>query len=263
MENVKEVSVPLGQHYKLSEDQKPKNEAEEKEMRQIPYANIIGSVMYAMISTRPDIAQAVSVTSRYMSNHGKEHWSALKWLMRYLKGTTSVGILFEGGHEFEGDPLMGWSDSDFAGNLDTRRSQSGYLFTLYGTVISWKSSLQGVVALSTTEAEFMALTSAVKESVWIRGLLQDFGVFQESISIDCDNNSALCLAKHQVYHERSKHIDVRLHFIREEVEKGKIRVFKVDTTENPADMLTKPLPKAKLELCMSLVKIWKGNHLSS
>ena len=176
MKNVKEVFVPMGQHYKLTAEQRPKNEAEKIEMLYMPYANIIGSIMYAMISTRPNIAHAISVTSRYMTSYGKEHWSALKWLVRYMRGATNVGILFDGNGEHEGDPLKGWSDSDFAGNLDTRRSQSGYLFTLYGSLICWKSSLQGVVALSTTEAEFMSLTSAVKESSWLKGILKDFGI---------------------------------------------------------------------------------------
>ena len=180
-------------------------------MQKLPYASMIGSIMYAMISTRPDIAQAVSITSRFMSNHGKEHWSALKWLMRYMKGASDIGILFDGAKEVCGDALVGWSDSDFVGNIDTRRSQSGYVFTLYRAAVSWKSSLQAVDALSTTEAEFMALTTAVKESYWLRGILKDFGVVQESVAVGCDNNSALCLSKHQVYHERSKHIDVRLH----------------------------------------------------
>ena len=226
-------------------------------MQKILYASIVGSVMYAMISTRPDIAQAVSATSRYMSNHGSDHWSALKWLMRYMKGASDIGILFDGGKEVSGDALVGWPDSDFAGNVDTRRSQSGYVFTLYGAAVSWKSSQQAVVALSTTEAEFMALTAAVKESYWLRGILGDFGVAQESVAIGCDNNSALFLAKHQVYHERSKYIDVRLHFIREKIDEGEVKIFKVDTIENPADMLTKPLPRSKLELCMKLVSLCK------
>lgn len=98
--------------------------------------------MYAMISTRPEIAQAISVTSRFIANHGKEHWSALKWLMRYMKGASDIGILFDGAKEVSCDALMGWSDYDFAVNMDTRRSQSRYVFTLYGVALSWKSSLQ-------------------------------------------------------------------------------------------------------------------------
>ena len=134
--------------------------------------------------------------------------------MRYLKNTASLGIWYGGGSGWSGDALMGFSDSDFAGDVDRRRSQSGYLFTMFGSAVSWKSSLQDVVALLIAEPEYIALTVAVKESFWLRGLAAEFGVVQKSVAFGCDNSSAICLAKHQVFHERSKHIDVRLHFIR-------------------------------------------------
>ena len=149
--------------------------------------------------------------------------------------------------------MLGFCDSDFAGSVDTRMSQSGYIFTMFGAAVSWKSSLQNVVALSTTEAEYIALTTALKESVWWKGIATDFGVEQHAVAIGCDNNGALSLAKHQVFHERSKHIDVQLHFVREEVENGRVKLFKVDTAVNAADMLTKPLPREKFELCLRLV----------
>ena len=129
VDNLKETATPLAQHFKLSMDQKPKNEKERKEMELISYVNIIGSVMYAMICTRPDIAHVVSLTSRFMADHGKEHWAALKWLLKYIKGVASLGILYGGGSSSSGEALMGFSDSDFAGNVDNRRSQSGYVFT--------------------------------------------------------------------------------------------------------------------------------------
>lgn len=133
------------------------------------------------------------------------------------------------------EALVGLCDSDYAANLDTRRSQTGYIFTLYGSAICWKSGLQNMVALSTTEAEYMALTSAVKESKWLLGLISEFGIDQQSVAVHCDSNGALCLARHQMFHERSKHIDVKLHFIRDEVECGKVRLVKIDTTHNPTD----------------------------
>ena len=256
MENAKETATPLAQHFKLSIEQRPKSEAEAAEMQRIPYANIVGSIMYAMISTRPDVAQSISVISRFMANHGRHHWQALKWTLRYLKGAGDFGILYKD-EKSDGDPLVGFCDSDFAGSVDTRRSQSGYIFTMYGAAVSWKSSLQSVVALSTTEAEYIALTSAVKESSWLKGIAADFGVEQEAVPIGCDNNGALSLAKHQVFHERSKHIDVRLHFVREKVENEGVKLFKVDTAVNPADILTKPLPKEKFELCLKLVGLCK------
>ena len=146
-----------------------------------------------------------------MVGYGRQHWSALKWTMRYLKGADKFGILFtkEGGAEKE--PLVGFCDPDYASNLDTRRSQTGYIFTLFGSAICWKLGLQNVVALSTTKAEYMALTSAVKESKWLVGLISDFGIKQEGVSVHCDNNGAICLSRHQMFHERSKHIDVREH----------------------------------------------------
>ncbi|XP_041995848.1 secreted RxLR effector protein 161-like [Salvia splendens] len=220
-------------HFKLSSDQKAETEEERREMELIPYSNIVGSLMYLMICTRPDIAHAISTTSRYMAGFSRQHWNALKWSLRYLGGASKLGILFSGGGEVEEEPLVGYCDSDYASSIDTRRSQTGYIFTLFGSAICWKSSLQSVVALSTTEAEYMSLTSAVKESKWLLGLVSEFGVVQEGVTVFCDNSGAICLAKHKMFHERSKHIDVRLHFIRDEVESGRVRVKKIDTAHNP------------------------------
>ncbi|XP_042032198.1 secreted RxLR effector protein 161-like [Salvia splendens] len=118
-----------------------------------------------------------------MADHGRQHWLSLKWTLRYLRGAGDYGILFRGGEEYVGDPLVGYCDSDYAGNIDNRRSQSGYVFTLYGGAVCWKSSLQSVVAQSTTEAEYMAMTVAVRENFWLRGIASDFGVEQKSIAI--------------------------------------------------------------------------------
>ncbi|XP_042016432.1 secreted RxLR effector protein 161-like [Salvia splendens] len=258
MGGAKAVGTPMGRQFKLSSQQKPESESEDerkpesesederKEMQVIPYANIVGSIMYAMISTRPDLAQAISVTSRFMADHGRQHWQALKWTLTYLKGVGGFGILYKGDVVLEGDALVGHCNSDFAGNLDNRKSQSGCIFTLYGGAISWKSGLQSMVALSTTEAEYMALTAAVKESLWLRVIAAEFGVEHKAIPIGCDSNGASTLSKHQFFHERR----CALSLCEEEVEKGNIVVFKVDTACNPADMLTKPLPKEKFDLCM-------------
>ena len=224
-------------------------------MDKIPYASIVGSVMYTMVCTRPDISHAISVASRFMANPGIEHWHALKWLLRYLTGTQGYGILFDGNHRGEGGALVGFCDSDFAVSMDTRKSQSGYVFLLYGAAVSWKSSLQSVVALSTTEAKYVSLTEAIKESFWLKGILADFGVELDAVTVLCDSNSAICLAKHQTFHERSKYLDVRLHFIRDEIDKGSVKVSKVGTEDNAADMLTKTLPASKLRHCMELVSL--------
>lgn len=151
--------------------------------------------------------------------------------------------------------MLGYCDSDYATNLDTRKSQSGYIFKLNGSAVSWKSTLQSVVALSTTEAEYIALTEVVKEGKWLKGVLGDFGVEQDKVRVMCDSSSAICLSKHQLFHERSKHIDVRLHFIRDEIASGEVEVVKVGTEDNAADALTKALPVSKLKHCLELVGV--------
>ena len=176
MEDSKTTGTPMAVHFRLYVERAPKDEEERLEMQSIPYANIVESVMYAMIGNRPDVAQAITTTSRFMSNHGREHWLALRWTLRYLKGAGNLGILFKPGANTKSDALIGFCDSDFAGSIDTIKSQSGYIFTMYGAAVSWKSGLQNLVALSITEAEYIALTSAVKESFWLKEIATDFGV---------------------------------------------------------------------------------------
>ncbi|XP_047978524.1 secreted RxLR effector protein 161-like [Salvia hispanica] len=132
-----------------------------------------------------------------MADHGRNHWLALKWLLRYLKGAARLGIMYGGNKDHSGNAMMGFCDSDYAGDIDNRRSQTGYVFTMYGSAASWKSIQQHVVALSTTEAEYLALAAAIKESFWLKGLAAELGVVQKCIAIGCDSNSAIALAKHQ------------------------------------------------------------------
>ncbi|KAE8723957.1 Detected protein of unknown function [Hibiscus syriacus] len=176
-------------------------------MAKVPYANAVGSLMYAMVCTRPDISQEVGVVSRYMHDPGEEHWQAVKWILRYLQQTVDVGLVFEQ-DEALGQCVVGYADFDYAGDLDKRRSTTGYLFTIAKAPVSWKSTLQSTVALSTTEAKYMAVSEAIKEAIWLNGLMEDLGVIQSHISLYCDSQSAIHLAKNQVYHSRTKHIDV-------------------------------------------------------
>ncbi|KAG7564482.1 hypothetical protein ISN44_As10g012460 [Arabidopsis suecica] len=168
----------------------PQSEEEKEYMSRVPYANVVGSLMYAMVCTRPVLAY-----------------------MQYLRGTSDVGLIYGG----EAPSLIaGYSDSDYAGDVDSRRSMTGYVFTLGNSVISWKATLQPTVTLSTTEAEYMALTEAAKEGIWLKGLVSDLGLHHDQATVYCDSLSAICLAKDQVHHERTKHIDVRYHFLRNE-----------------------------------------------
>ncbi|KAK0584014.1 hypothetical protein LWI29_006522 [Acer saccharum] len=163
MKNCKPANVPLASNFILSAALSPRTLEESRYMENIPYSSAVGSVMYSMISTRPDLAQAISVLSRYMAKPGKGHWNAMKWLLRYISSTTSVGLIYDCyNSELE---LIGYVDSDYAGDRDKRRSTSSYFFTIAGCCVSWKSQLQSVVALSTTEAEYIAVTEAVKEAM--------------------------------------------------------------------------------------------------
>ena len=150
---------------------------------------------------------------------------------------------------------MGYVDSDFAGDLDKRRSQTGFVFILGGCTVNWKATLQNVVALSTTEAEYTAAAEAFKEAIWLKGMVSELGAKQETIKIYCDSQGAIHLSKNQTHHKRTKHIDVKLYFIRLEVSKGTMKMLKVHTDQNPADMLTKAVPSVKFNFCLSLAGI--------
>jgi len=167
MKDAKPVSTPLAGKLRLSRQLSPKTEKEMSYMSGVPYSSAVGSIMYLMVCTRPDIAHAVSVVSRYLSCPGRVHWEAVKWILRYLKGTANVHLEF-GRSDAN---LMGYVDSYFMGDLDKRRSLTAYVFTLGGCAISWKATLQSTIALSTTEAEYMAVTEGVKEAIWLKGLL--------------------------------------------------------------------------------------------
>ncbi|KAE8664067.1 hypothetical protein F3Y22_tig00112857pilonHSYRG00227 [Hibiscus syriacus] len=161
MQDAKPVSTPLGVHFRLSEEQSPKTEEERAQMVKVMYASAIGSLIYDMVCTRPDIAQAVGAVSRYMNNPGKVHWKAVKWILRYLRGTTNKALCFKGGDT----TLTGYVDADLAENVNIRMSTTGYVYTLGGTAVSWVSQLHKIVSLSTTEAEYVAVIEASKEMV--------------------------------------------------------------------------------------------------
>jgi hypothetical protein len=251
----KPVSTPLAPHFKLSAQLCPKSDEEKTKMKEVPYSSLIGGLMYAMVCTRPDIAHAVGMVSRFMHNPGKMHWDAAKWILRYLHGTRNIGICFEGNNEEIDKFSIGYVDSDFASDLDKRRSTTGYVFTMAKGPICWRSILQPTVALSTTEAEYMAMAEAIKEAIWTLGLIEDLGVNQHKLDVYCDSQSAIYLAKYQVHHARTKHIDVRYHFLREVIAEGEILVKKIATVDNPADMLTKIVGVSKFKHCLDLVHI--------
>ncbi|KAE8716977.1 cytochrome P450 71A9-like [Hibiscus syriacus] len=211
MKDCKPISTPLPINFKLSSSMSPSSEEEMMEMSRVPYASAVGSLMFSMICTRPDIAQAVGVVSRYMANPGKEHWNTMKRILRYIKGTSNVALCYGGSNLL----INGYVDSNYAGDLDKSKSTTGYVFKVAGGAVSWVSKLQSVVATSTTEVEYVAATQASKEAIWLKMLLEGLGHNQEYVSLFCDSQSVLHLARNPVFHSRTKHIRVQYHFIRE------------------------------------------------
>ncbi|KAM6579722.1 hypothetical protein CsatA_008998 [Cannabis sativa] len=226
-------------------------------MKDVPYSNAVGSVMYLMVSTRPDLGFAMSVLSKYMANPGKVHWLAMKWVFRYLLGTTKVGLTYN--RQKANTIIEGYSDSDYAGDRDNRRSTSAYFFLIGGNCVSWKVQLQPVVALSTTEAEYVATTEAIKEAIWLKGLMRELNLLKGIPTVYSDSQSCIFLCKNPMFHDRTKHIEIKYHFIRDKVTQGEIDIEKVPTEDNPADMGTKIVTLNKFIHCMNLLRIDKGD----
>ena len=175
------------------------------------YRSAVGGLLY-LCHTRPDIAQAVGVVCKYSSDPSDAHWTAVKRIFRYLKGTTSYGISFTKGKDLK---LLGYADADYAGDLDSRKSTSGYVFFLNGAPVSCSSKAQATVAQSTAEAEYVAANDAVREAVWLRLLLEELGLKQQGATLLWqDNQGAIAIAKNPESHSRTKHIDVKHHYIR-------------------------------------------------
>jgi len=212
-------------------------------MSEVPYASVMGSLMYVVVCTRPDIAQAVGVISRYISNPGKVHWRVVKWILRYLKGSSD--LCYDGTDV----PLLGYVDSDFASDVDSRRSSTSYVLTLRSEAVSWVSWLQKIVALLTTEVVYVAAIKACKELIWLKNFLKELEKEQEAPSLHSDSQSAIDLANNLVYHGRTKHIDVRYHFICELLKDGMFSLLKMHTSQNLVDMLTKVVTVRKLKSC--------------
>ena len=197
--------------------------------------------MYLAVSTRPDIAFAVNSLARFNSNPQKDHWTALKRVLRYLKGTINIGILYK---QDDSDKCIGYSDADWAGDTSDRKSTSGYIFMFSGGPISWNSKKQKCVALSTAEAEYVALSGAAQECFWLRQLEKELGCSSEGPTLLFeDNQSAIAMAKNPQFHGRAKHIDIRHHFVREQVANGSIKLDYCSTTDMTADMMTKGLTR--------------------
>jgi hypothetical protein len=222
-------------------------------MASIPYANAIGSLQYLVTCTRPDLAFSVSHLAQFMAKPGPIHWMALKRIFCYLQYTSSWGLTYHCFSPGSAHLLNGWTDADWAGDPDTRRSTSGYICQLNGTTLSWLSKKQPIVALSSTEVEYIAAATATKELLWLQTLLTELGypITLPSI-LYCDNQSCIALAKNPKFHERSKHIDIKYHFLREKVESKLIQFEFTPTTEMWAGHPNKVITQTQAScLCFS------------
>jgi hypothetical protein len=207
------------------------------------YRSLVGSLRY-LVNTRPDLSYSVGIMSRYMESPGRQHWAALKQILRYVQGTVNLGCVYRAGAGPE--LITGFSDSDHGGDPDDRKSTSGLVFLLGSSAITWASQNQKSVALSSCEAEYMVASAASCQAVWLSRLLGEvIGEEPKKIKLLVDNQSAIALCKNPVHHERTKHIDIRFHFIREKIEDGKVEVDHVRTEEQLADILTKSLGRVK------------------
>ncbi len=273
--------VPLahpGAPEELSRAGCPTSAEEIAQMRLIPYRRAVGALAYLANTSRPDIAHAVNLVSQFSQNPGAVHWRAVKAILRYLRGSTQFALVFApaltstASSHSSVEPLVSiWCDANWAGCKDTRRSTSGYLLRFHGCWIDWRCHKQETVALSSCEAEYMALTDAATEARWIRTLLAELEAASSNVRsnissppsalasppipiLHCDNQSAIALAQNDVNHSRSKHIDLRHHFIRDEITAGRISLKWVSSQDQVADILTKTLlPRIFLRLRDQLV----------
>ena len=212
---------------------------EHEHFNQHTYMSLIGSLIYLSTGTRPDIAYAVSRAGQHMQNPTIHDWIAAKRILRYLKGTATRKLNYS---RTGNATLTGYSDSDWAGDLDKRRSTTGYLFTLAGAAISWSSRKQQTIALSSTEAEYMAACAATQEAMHLRGLLKDFGIIHHGpTTLFMDNQGAIVISNDSMTSKRSKHIDIKYHYVRERIEEKDIATRYINTEDMAADCLTKPV----------------------
>jgi hypothetical protein len=239
MANLRPISTPsLANHHLV---RLPSPEVDAKH-----FQSALGALMYLMLGTRPDIAYTVAALGRHAANPGVEHQHALERLFRYLRGTSGYKLVYQRGAN--GDDLVGYVDADWGSDVNDRKSTSGYVFKLAGGAISWSSKKQGCVALSSTEAEYVAGAHAAKEAIWLGRLFA--GLQQPStfpIPLLIDNQSAIAIAKNPEFHDRTKHIDIRYHFLRHKVESGELTLDYLSTNDQPADVLTKGLSREKHE----------------
>jgi len=235
----KNTPLPVG--LTLDGNMSPKTESEKRLMYDKPFRPVLGSVMWGQLATRPDLAFPVSLLSRFQSNPGIEHWKALMHVIGYIKNTIDYGLTYS--RDSDISPIA-YVDADYGGCLDTRRSTSGYVFIMAGGAVAWSSKRQATVALSTVEAEYVAMSRCAQQMLWMHSWLNEAEI-EHSLPgiIRGDNRGAIALTKNTKDHGKVKHIDIRHHYIRELVKSGNVVLEQVSSTDNLADLFTKPLSR--------------------
>ena len=250
------VTTPMDPGLKLSVTMSCATPEDSAYMKDVPYMNATGAAMYLACTSRPDIAYAVGVLCRFNACPGPMHWKAVKHLFRYLAHTKDYKLVY--GPDASGEPFSSYSDADHGGNPDNGRSTGGYVLKIGSGAVSWRSKLQSIVALSTTEAEFVAAVDTGKEVVWMRQFLGKIGYTGSSSSsppsfLRIDNQSAISVAKNPEHHGRMKHLDLRFYWLRDSVESGILEPMFVPTLDMAADILTKPLARVRVEACRDMM----------
>jgi hypothetical protein len=254
MSQCKPVSTPLDPGIVLQKNTDDINDETKKLMEKVPYRQAIGSLQYLVQGTRPDIAFAVSKLGQYSSNPEMKHWNALKHVLRYLQSTADFELKIEIGEV----RIDAFCDADWASCIDERKSQTGYLVRVGNSPVIWKSYKQKCISLSTQEAEYISITECTKEILWITQLLKEIGLedcYQYPIRIRTDNQAAMILASKPIMTGRSKHIEIKYHFVQDVVARGIMKLEYVQSTENAADIFTKALPKLRHHDMVKLLSI--------
>ena len=234
-------NTPLPVGIVLDTNMSPNTDSEKQQMSHKPYCPILGSVMWGQLATRPDLSFAVSLLSRFQVNPGNEHWNALMHVIGYIKNTLDYGLTYS--RDAELTPLA-YVDADYGGCRDMKRSTSGYIFTMAGAPVTWSSKRQATVALSTVEAEYVAMSRCAQQMVWMQSWLDEVDIAHDIPGvIKGDSRGVIALTKNTKDHGKVKHIDIHHHYIRELVKSGAIAIERIPSTENPADLFTKPISR--------------------
>ena len=260
MQNSKKGQLLTRHGIVLSKEQWPTTPQEEEDMRRVSYASAVGSLMYAMLCTRPNICYAIGIVSRYQSNPGLAHWIPVKHILNYLRRTRNYMLIYSGA---DLNPI-GYTDSNFMSDKDSRKSTSGSVFILGGGAVVWRSVKQSSIADSTMEVEYIAACEAAKEAVLLKKFFTDLEVvpnMDKPIVLYCDNSGAVANSKEPRSHKRGKHIERKYHLIREIVHRGDVDVMKIASQDNLVNPFTKKLPSKSFEGHLSGIGLKDMSHM--